>query len=1341
MLDYSTLRNVFKGTDKINSKHLVLAEWNMNKYQTIEKYGLYTNLAPHTNTYDVDDGNMSSGENYLIYDDGTKKLDPQQEYFSQLSSIFKTNRPDPGIILLQKYGGNLIAKNASSLRKGNVKPYLPRYYPFSEFRKYDYFNSAKTLVTKTGFTMNGVSWPDGTIVGASPFIVYEDTFPCNKITIKVQNHIAVPAEFSIEILQGTTWVTAYTKNQSSSADFATGVLDIYYNPSTGGWVKVAPNTNIGTYVVNDLSQLDDANPTELKLIKGIRLSVHKMSTVTASDKVFRSSLELIEFSPRLEVDLSDYTESFSFNSSLGDASNIGLPVGSVVASSGEISLSNEDGIFLFSGKLSELRMLSPEVKFLFYQLVNDSGTDKAVPLKVMFSNEWNIGQDYSVSVSLEDGFKFLRETSAPDLLLQSNLGQPLSIIILFLLDNVGITGFEFKKTTNSADSEDTIIRSFFCKKEQTVAEVLEELALATQCSMYFDPVGNLNILTKERLTEKVGKVASTNSTLGTDFWMIFDEDYTYNGGNATEQSYISTYKANVISYNEKQLNPITDGDIVYHTYGPPKSARLDEFPEAALNRLLENSTFPASLAFANFGYNSQIVWNAAQGDDGAMGAANLIENISSLRLKDIFTGTYTAFNEDDAVRSIYSSATITQRKSMILYLDANEGLTINPYQGTILLGNEFIKYNGKLFSISSTPNINNSLQIPVNTEKIFFSKEEFTQEIRNIGTGGSIKLIGLVVDITFQTTGQTDDKYTYKVIGDGRAKFGSEAQTHYAFVEEQSGINESLKYGLALGSRYNPDFPKPTTTVKNNFLERTRYKSAYRALQKKNLLDKFSSQSYLGFLKLIGRVNQNDRSAIDQLYADNPNADIGLELERINQQTDESVPGDFDDFVFLEGEKNIYGQKFQLGFKPNIISTRMRLFSPRRRLKNSSKTAETLSSIAGIAFGVNRFGEGYYLEVEGVGSGKSSVASEAYKNNLRFYKVKLNNGVFEPNLIFAAPVAAYATENIDIQLMKADKTIDPYFDLTIIIEYPRQGNLARYTIRYGDVTIGRFTESVEEAIDGNTISLFVRGDSQAIYEYISAGARPIDAGDVSLFRTYNRIDESIKSGILPLSQQFFYRNDNIIYYFNDFAKLVREVKDYDIRFTYPAYTSAIIDISKINGSYMVKKYQPTPFGAKLIVANTSPGPILLTQESNNPLYIVAVAIEELSSGVVTMEDSYDKIDELKRKIVNREENKAIYGTQTFSVDSQFMQSLAQARGLMRWIIRYCNRPRIQINMEIFANPLLELGDKVKVYDKSRGYNEDNARFGNKTFVISSINYSTTESGPTMNVDLVEVGAA
>jgi hypothetical protein len=1102
-------------------------------------------------------------------------------------------------------------------------------------------------------------------------------------------------------------------------------------------VKVTPNTDIGRYVVNDITQLDDLNPTELKRIKGIRLTVYKMSLVTTSRGNFPAALELIEISPRVEADVSDYTEGFNFNNSIGDSTNFGLPVGSVVAGTGSLTLSNEENLFLFTSALKTLGMLSPDVKFSFYQLVTPPGNvEKAIPLKVMYSIEWNVQEDYSVSIQLEDGFKYLRETSAPDLLFNSSIGIPMSVIILFLLDNAGITNYEFKKTDNLSDKQDTLIRSFFSQKEQTVAEVLEELAVATQCAMYYDAVGNLSVLTKERLTEKVGKIDSASSTVGTDFWMILDEDYTINGSNATEYSFTASYTSNVISYSERQLNPVTDGDIVYHTYGPPKQPRLDEFPEQALNRLLENTTFPASLAFTNYGYNTSIVWTAAEGDDGVMGAANLMKTLSNIRLKDLFSSsTFNAADEDEAVRAIYAASSGTQKLSYIMYLDPNEGLTINPYSGTVLIGNEFIKYNGKLVSITSTNSVGGS----VSTEKILFSREEFLQEIRNIGVGGSVKLLGLVVDFEFQITAQTDSQYTYKVIGDGRGKLGSDVQTHYAGVEEFVGLRENLRYGLSLGSSYNRNFPIPQVTIKNNFLERTRYKSAYRALQKKGLLDKFSSQSYLGFMKISGIANEKDKSVINKLFSGQGSSDVADELKAINSETDTAVPGNFDDFVFLAGERNIYGQKIQIPFSANVISTRMRLFSPRRKLKNQFLTMETLSSIAGIAFNVNQYGEGYYLEVEGVASGKSNVASEAYKNNLRFYKVTINKGVFEPRLIFAAPVAAYTTSNIDVQILKNDKNADPFFDLTVVIDRPRNGQLIRYTIRYGDTRVGQFVESANDAVNGPFTSLFVRGDSQAIFEYISAGARPVGAGDRSLFNAYNRIDDQVRAGILPLDQQLLYKNENILYYFNDFAKLVREVKDYDIRFTYPAYSSALLDVSKINPQYMVKKYSPTPFGARLIVANTSSGPIILTEQSNTPLYIAAIAMEELSTGTVNMDDTYDKIDEKKRRVVDNEKNKALYGLQTFTIDSQYMQSLAQARDMMRWIIRYCNRPRVQLSMEVFANPLLELGDKVKVYDKSRGYYEQNADFGNKTFTVSAITYSVSDSGPTMNVDLIEVG--
>ena len=78
--------------------------------------------------------------------------------------------------------------------------------------------------------------------------------------------------------------------------------------------------------------------------------------------------------------------------------------------------------------------------------------------------------------------------------------------------------------------------------------------------------------------------------------------------------------------------------------------------------------------------------------------------------------------------------------------------------------------------------------------------------------------------------------------------------------------------------------------------------------------------------------------------------------------------------------------------------------------------------------------------------------------------------------------------------------------------------------------------------------------------------------------------------------------------------------------------------------------------------------------------------------------------------------------------------------MLKWIIQNCSRQRMRISLETLANPLIELGDKVKIFSKQRGYYEDNSNFGKKTFVVSDISYNLSSDGPQMNLTLIEVGA-
>lgn len=1333
MLRYGGARDLLKSTDAINSEHLVVAEWNMNKYYEISQYGVYSHphAAKNQNHYVPTSASILSGENYLFYDDNTSRVHPDQAYFSSLSSIFKTNRPDPGIVLLQKYGNNLIVDDASKIKQNNIDQYSARFYPFSYNRPYDYFNSAKIMSSDS--SVSGVVSSNGNILSANPFVVYSETLPCNKITIKVQDHITSPDQFAIQTLSGSAWSTIVEVTQpgGASAYFPNGICNLYY--SSGSW-----SNNISR--VTDLNQLTSVTPTQLKNIDGLRFIVYNMKTKQQVGSNNPGGLEIIEMSPRLEMDITQYTESFSFNSSIGDNTNIGLPVGSVVSSTGQISLSNEENQFLFSSTLQDLKMLNPDVKFSFYQVLKDpSITTRTVPLKIMYSNEWNVGEDYSVSVSVEDGMKFLRETSAPDLFLQGvGKGNKLSFIILTLLDNVGVTGLQFKQSSNDNNKlEDVVIRNFFCKKEQTVAEVLEQLAIATQCSIFYSAEGKLNVLTKERLTKKEIMTESiSDGSGGTDSWMIFDEDFTTNGTTpAAEATYISNYNSNVMSYSEVKLNPTTDGDILYHSYGPRKVPGVNNMPSNILNQLTQD--FPAAaLAFSNFTYATKILWTTGQDNNAVMGAANLTLNLSNRELKDVFTRQYTALNEDEAVRLMYQSTNISAsfggspiiassaKQDLIIFVDRNEAYTIPDYEGTVLIDKEYIKYRGKLYSING--------QI-----KIIFSDEELQEEIRFLPKGSSIAILGLVVDVTFKVVSKQNAQYTYEVIGDGRGKMGSDRATHYAVAEESDGIDPNKRFKLTLGESRNHSTPGVlSATTKFNFINKNNYKSAKNAIGSMSFND---LESYLGFLKIAGPQSPAEDVAIIEKL-DQGQAGVIELLNTMNKQVDAAVPGDFDDYVYMQGERNIYGQYIDLGFVPNTISTRMRLFSSTKKRKNNQYIMSTNSSIAGIGFGLNNNNEGYYLEVESVGAGKDSVAKTAAKSNLRFYKVFLNaSGKYEVKLLVTAPVGAYTVSNTEVQVLKNTNTADPVFELEIRIE--KYDNGMKYSIYYGNRFVGSYIEPIGPAINVNNTRLFmfVRNDSQAIYEWVAAAARPRGAVSKTYFNSNISLDQAIQSGIIPVNKDYLFKEDGIQYYFNDFARLVRQVKIYEPRFEAPAFSSALVDVSKVNPQYMIKKYEPTAFGAKIIVVNTSSGPIILGEESSLPLYIVGIGVEELSSGVVTMKDYFDNVDENKRNVAERERNIAIYGSQTFNLDSQYIQTVSQARNLMKWIVKYCGRQRLKLSMEVYPNPLLELGDKVRIYDKSRGYTQANSNFGDRVFVVSSIAHSITGSGPSMTLEIVEVG--
>jgi hypothetical protein len=154
-------------------------------------------------------------------------------------------------------------------------------------------------------------------------------------------------------------------------------------------------------------------------LKGLRVVV---KTMTAPDTPF----DLIEMSPRIKADMSNYTLGFSFNKAIAK-NDSGIPVGGLVASNGSISLMNFDSAFSEQNTDSVISGISKDnIKFDFYERIlkvtdiDGLQYDKFVPLKSLYSETFPkaVGGMSDLTIQLRDAYFRLETSIAPTVFLK-----------------------------------------------------------------------------------------------------------------------------------------------------------------------------------------------------------------------------------------------------------------------------------------------------------------------------------------------------------------------------------------------------------------------------------------------------------------------------------------------------------------------------------------------------------------------------------------------------------------------------------------------------------------------------------------------------------------------------------------------------------------------------------------------------------------------------------------------------------------------------------------------------------------------------------------------------------
>lgn len=1276
------------------------------------------------------------------------EFDKERINYTPLISTFDRNRPDPGIINLvanNKYGNAILSINKLLISNfgnssGNTRE--DRLYPIYKNSNFRYWTSIRSILKNyipetvgiSSITQSNGTYP---IEYAAPFIIYSEGFYTNKIVIKTQKYIGYPNSFKIDVLEGnnptyganteTEWKTIYT---GSGTELSDGILEVYYHGGTSWDTTPEYLTEfIGT-------------PSKAKKIHGVRFSVYGMSAS-------RIPVDVIEIAPRLATDITDYVLDFSKVSTLSNTS-YAIPIAGLVSTTGDVRISNIDRIFSSKNPDSILSNLLYEgTKLSFYQIVNS----QEIPLGTLYAVSWAEDSDFTTRINLEDYMYFLKGIKSPDIAIANLTGIEASTAILILLDNAGITNYKFIKQSLTS-KDDFVFEFFYSNNQTTLAETLENIAMSAQYAIFVDAENQINVVTKDKFSQLV-------SAESTDYWLVGSEDYTEpdpqvgnpnNRKNRAEFNYLNNnYISNLSTFNESSTFPVSDVTVKYTGNGILKTPKAiinaaKKFMEDQFNpsEITENQFLTTSL----FSYSPTELWTIESSEgrnDATFLCAPYIQDISETMptvLQNAKTIPIRGFDENSVVRNLYRQMNLDERKYVEIIFDFGSGTEFSQggkFEGHILVNSELIKYRGIILDIFDEENTYNSA-----TNKIVFNESEYNEIKANISPGSSIIAKGLLVDLNFSITdvvnALTSGDKEYLLTSDGRGANNTLIQKHTA--ETEPLMLNNIFVTKLYADNYNNNI-KPTGQLYVNALK-------LNTPQLEKIYGGKPPRNFLGSLKISGPKHD---------FKADQDANLGNRSDESTKKELKKTP--VDNF----GERFISGFYQNLDFSPQRISTRMTLLfkQPKEYLvkeeQSQGENYKTSASdknyfinrgIAGICFHLQKFSDGttgYFLEVEEVGNITKDQLKDANFYNMRLYKVyKDSNGIYRTKNLGRAWVNQSATESklIDIKNIDQDpKSWVETSDLIITIDQTPKNYIYRVYWEDQQVITAKEPRSKKQNENSNIIGLFVRSNSEAVFEHLMAaevnknGRYPVST-IFGKHSPYMPLQKAAQKSLLPPGfTTAIVGNQSVRVFYEDFGRVVREARKFNVTFSSPSIYSMPISLSRVNPAYNVANYSFSSYGAEFWVFNTSNSSINISQGTALPLSIAGVAINKLNPGEVKLSDYIKtRVGEDNEKALLLERNIKKYGSNAYTVSGEYINSMQQANSILSWILENSTKTKKTIAAQVFPNPLLELGDKVRIFYPELGYSY--TQQGDKVYYIHSISYSVDNEGPKMSISVREI---
>lgn len=596
------------------------------------------------------------------------------------------------------------------------------------------------------------------------------------------------------------------------SDTGRGILKFY---DGGFWINITPeyrwflgkqNPGINFPVVTKISDPDyfinDAGEDEYReidLIRGIRVAVKTMN-------IPQCTFDLIEISPRIVVDITESVTSFEITKTMSDLGNNSIPVGDILAAVGSLELLDNNSSFsannIFNRETKRgsiiAKYMDHRSKFLFYQAVkNVDEFDYFIPTKTMYSDEIPIvsGSTGTISFSLRDLFFLFESEAAPEILITD---ASISYAVTLLLDYIGFSNYVFKRIE---DLPEIVIPFFFIQPDMNVAEILRQLAVASQTAMFFDEFNNFVVMSKEFLIPEEGQRQIDFSIYGQEIVInSLDEEYPFLG-NVFALAETPQEKENGAYVNIQNNAVYVWSDQV--GFWQPRGTLVEKRQPSIINlaseekriynqgsisyttRYLQRSISRYAQApyidkFKTYGYKPALLWEVS-------GREQLRSQNETTQQSQGFTLSAAPLNTDlSAEIPIVIGGEIVNN-----VIDVGEAAdNVASYSGYFYANGEVIQYDAMQYAVSGSFGADNGTLIwitnPQDYQK-YFSRLPFNGKMYPTG------LLRILVEPEFETDENGTKFRDGAVKRHGRGQFGTPIVSHDAGLNDYWSDNDNVK--------------------------------------------------------------------------------------------------------------------------------------------------------------------------------------------------------------------------------------------------------------------------------------------------------------------------------------------------------------------------------------------------------------------------------------------------------------------------------------------------------------------------------------------------------------------